>query len=230
MGTQQNKGLAFYSGLFDPFTRGHLNIVIRTLRDHDDIIAGLENGSDAHCDFSIDERMAMVRQTIKDFLRYNDAPIQFRATIAERLRQEPDIFGIVPIDGEVVDTAIKCRADDMVRGIRNSTDQHIEEELRDRILLQFQIRNYKIRNYILQTTNGGVVHMSSTVCKSLCQRGEYIAALHHVTPGVHNMMVPRYLKPRFEVLFPEQKDLWNELLAVYSSRPLKNFTQPYPHR
>lgn len=224
MGNQKNQDLAFYSGLFDPFTRGHLNIVIRTLREYDRIITGLENGQDARCDFSIDERMAMVRQTISDFLRHNDAPIQFRAAVADRLRQEPNILRIAPIEGEVVDTVIKYRAEAMVRGVRNETDQHIEEELRDRILLQFRIRNYNLKDYILQTTNGCVVHMSSTVCKSLCQRGEYIAALHHVTPGVHNMMMPKYLKPRFEALFPEQKDLWNELLAVYMSRPLKNFT------
>ncbi len=219
--------VAFYSGLFDPFTRGHLNILIRTLRENEKIIIGVEDGMFVNCDFSQEERVKMARQSIEDILKFKCGPVQFRNEIIERIRQNPEIVQVVAIKGEVVDTAIRCGATDMIRGVRNDTDIHIEEELEDRILLQFSIRNYPLtrQNYHLMHTNDEVSHMSSTVAKDLCKRGEYIAALHHVTPGVHNMMMPHYLKPKFDVLFGGDAELWAILCKVYQKRTWSNFSQ-----
>ena len=219
--------VAFYSGLFDPFTRGHLNIVIRILREYDSVIIGVEDGGDVGCEFSQEERVKMARQSIEDILKFKCGPVQFRNEVIERIRQNPEIVQVVAIKGEVVDTAIRCGATDMIRGVRNDTDIHIEEELEDRILLQFRIRNYPLteKNYHLMHTNDEVSHMSSTVAKDLCKRGEYIAALHHVTPGVHNMMMPHYLKPKFDELFGDDAELWAILCKVYQKRTWNNFSQ-----
>ena len=220
------ESIAFYSGLFDPFTRGHLNIVIRTLREHDRIIIGVENSPFEKCDFSLEERIQMVTQTISDILKFKCGPVQFRKEIVKRIRENPEIVKVVPINGEVVDAAVCHRATAMIRGVRNDTDIHIEEEIKDRILLQFRIRNYSLKreDYKLMHTNDEVSHMSSTVAKNLCQRGEYIAALHHVTPGVLNMIVPRYLKPLFDKVFND-RILWDTLLTTYQNRGWHNFTQ-----
>ena len=219
--------VAFYSGLFDPFTRGHLNIVIRILREYDSVIIGVEDGGDVGCEFSQEERVKMARQSIEDILKFRCGPVQFRTEVIDRIRQNPEIVQVVAIKGEVVDTAIRCGATDMIRGVRNDTDIHIEEELEDRILLQFRIRNYPLteKNYHLMHTNDEVSHMSSTVAKDLCKRGEYIAALHHVTPGVHNMMMPHYLKPKFDELFGDDAELWAILCKVYQKRTWNNFSQ-----
>lgn len=215
------KRIAFYSGLFDPFTRGHLNIVIRTLRVCDKIIIAVENDK---CTFDAETRIKMVEHAIHDLVNYSCGSSQYREEIVARIREKPEIIEVVAIRGEVVDTAIKCKANVMVRGIRNDYDRHQEEELADRIKLQFKIRNYPIESYQLENTNGEVVHMSSTVTKDLCKRGEYIAALHHVTPSVHNMLMEYYLKDEFDVLFPKNNRLWKKLCETYGSRRYRNFT------
>ena len=117
--------VAFYSGLLDPSTRGHLNILIRTLREFDRIIVGVENGKDVGCEFSQEERVKMARQSIEDLLKFKCGPVQFRNEVIERIRQNPEIVQVVAIKGEVVDTAIRCGATDMIRGVRNDTDIHI---------------------------------------------------------------------------------------------------------
>lgn len=220
--------IAFYSGLFDPFTRGHLNIVLRTLRAYEEIIIGVEDGKLVGCEFSQEERVKMVYKSIEDLLKFKCGPVQFRNEVIERIRKNPEIVQVVAIKGEVVDAAIRYHATNMIRGVRNETDIHVEEELEDRILLQFRIRNYPLtkKDYELMQTNGEVCHMSSTVAKDLCKRGEYIAALHHVTPGVHNMMMMmHYLKPKFEELFGNDSELWAILCKVYQKRTWNNFSQ-----
>lgn len=221
------ESIAFYSGLFDPFTRGHLNIVIRTLRVYDRIIIGVESGAFTKCDFTQEERVKMAQQSIADILKFKCGPVQFRNEIIGRIRKKPEIVQIIAIKGEVVDAAIHYGATNMIRGVRNETDIHVEEELEDRILLQFRIRNYPLtkKDYELMQTNDEVCHISSTVAKDLCKRGEYIAALHHVTPGVHNMMMPHYLKPKFDELFGGDAELWAILCKVYQKRTWSNFSQ-----
>ena len=213
--------IAFYSGLFDPFTRGHLNIIIRTLRKCDRIIIGVENDE---CTFNASERIKLVQQSLDDLLSYGCSSVQFRDEIIQRIRENPEIIEVVAISGEVVDTAILHHANIMVRGVRNDYDIHLEEEIKDRIKLQFKVRNYPILDYHLEQTNGEVVHMSSTVTKELCRRGEYIAALHHVTPGVHNTLMKYYLRPLFEKLFGPQKKLWHKLCETYLHQNCGNFT------
>ena len=200
------KQVAFYSGLFDPFTRGHLNIVVRILREYDRVIIGVENDRPDICRYDADVRAQMVRQSIDDLVNLGCGAVQFRKEIVSRLRNDAQIVKVVRIDGEVADAVIQNNADTVIRGIRNEYDQHIEEELRDRILLQLKIRNYELYGYELMQTNGEVIHMSSTVCKDLCDRGEYIAALHHVTPGVHAIMMQKELMKRFEVGFADEAD------------------------
>ena len=219
--------IAFYSGLFDPFTRGHLNIVIRTLREFDKIIIGVEDEAYTSCDFTQEKRVKMAQQSIADILKFKCGPVQFRNEIIERIRKNPEIVQVIAIKGEVVDTAIRYHATNMIRGVRNETDIHVEEELEDRILLQFRIRNYPLtkKDYELMQTNDEVCHISSTVAKDLCKRGEYIAALHHITPGVHNMVMPHYLKPKFDELFGNDSELWAILCKVYQKRTWSNFSQ-----
>ncbi len=214
--------IAFYSGLFDPFTRGHLNVVIRTLRECSRIIIGVENNS--NCTFSAQTRIQMVHQSVYDLINYSCGSSQFREEVAQRIRENPEIIEVVAIRGEVVDEAIRHGAHIMVRGVRNDYDVHLEEEIADRVRLQFRIRNYPLEDYRLEQTNGEVVHMSSTVTKQLCDCGEYIAALHHVTPSVHNMLMQHYLKEEFDKMFPHQENLWRKLCQAYGCRRYRNFS------
>ncbi len=58
--------IAIYPGTFDPFTNGHLDIVVRSLRIFDRIIIAVTNNPQKSPLFSIEERIELIRETILD--------------------------------------------------------------------------------------------------------------------------------------------------------------------
>src|SRR4030066_222222 len=62
-----NMGItAIYPGTFDPITNGHIDILQRSLRIFDHIILGIGPNPKKTSLFSIDERIDMVGEAIKD--------------------------------------------------------------------------------------------------------------------------------------------------------------------
>jgi len=60
------KRIAIYPGSFDPMTNGHVDIVKRAVRMFDEIIVLIAfNPNKSHL-FSVEERMAMIREVFKD--------------------------------------------------------------------------------------------------------------------------------------------------------------------
>jgi pantetheine-phosphate adenylyltransferase len=60
------KRIAIYPGSFDPMTNGHVDIVKRAVRMFDEIIVLIAfNPNKSHL-FSVEERMAMIREIFKD--------------------------------------------------------------------------------------------------------------------------------------------------------------------
>jgi len=58
--------LAIYPGTFDPITNGHLDLIHRGLRIFDRIIVAVAEGSFKKSLFSVDERLAMIREALAD--------------------------------------------------------------------------------------------------------------------------------------------------------------------
>jgi len=63
MGKQR---VAVYPGVFDPVTLGHLDIIRRGAALFDRLIVAVANNPDKQPLFTIEERVAMVRQAVKD--------------------------------------------------------------------------------------------------------------------------------------------------------------------
>jgi pantetheine-phosphate adenylyltransferase len=55
-----------YPGTFDPFTRGHEDLVRRAARLFDRVVVGVAKGEAKHPMFTLDERVAMVREVCAD--------------------------------------------------------------------------------------------------------------------------------------------------------------------
>lgn len=222
---KQKCELPIYIGKFDIFNRGHGNVLTRIVRNSERVIIGVENLSGDYT-FPFETRIAMIQKSIDDMLELGCGASQYRKEVIERLKQDPSIVKVVAIHGEIADAVIKNGATQIVRGIRDDFDQHAEEELMEEVLLQLKIKNYHLtsNDYMLINTNGEVVHMSSTKCKNLCERREYIAALHHVTPSVHNMMMPHYLEKTYSEL-PCGHTHWPYLKKKYLQRRVHNFTR-----
>ncbi|UCH95130.1 MAG: pantetheine-phosphate adenylyltransferase [Candidatus Aminicenantes bacterium] len=99
--------IAVYPGSYDPLTHGHIDIIMRGLKIFDKIIvAALKNPSKTYL-FSLEERMAILRETFK-----NNPNI------------EVDLF-----EGLLVDYLKKKEVNTVVRGLRAISDFDIELQM-----------------------------------------------------------------------------------------------------
>jgi pantetheine-phosphate adenylyltransferase len=99
--------VAVFPGQFDPITNGHLDIIHRGLEIFDSIIVGVGINPDKQELFSIDERLQMIRQLLRD---------------CRRCRVEK-------FTGLTVDFVRRRRATAILRGLRDVSDVRYEFQL-----------------------------------------------------------------------------------------------------
>lgn len=96
--------VAVYPGSFDPITNGHLDVIRRGIRAFQTVIVAVGDNPAKQTLFSKEERLEMIRQTIKPFRNV-----------------EADAF-----DGLVVDYVRRRKANVILRGIRTISDFEYE--------------------------------------------------------------------------------------------------------
>jgi pantetheine-phosphate adenylyltransferase len=99
--------LAIYPGSFDPVTNGHIDIIVRGLKIFDRIVVGILNNPAKNPLFSVKERTAMLRASLKGFANV-----------------EIDTF-----DGLLVDYALHRGAQAILRGMRAVSDFEYEFQM-----------------------------------------------------------------------------------------------------
>ena len=92
--------IAVYPGSFDPLTNGHVDLIHRGARLFDRIIVAILVNAEKHPLFSVDERVAIIREVFGD-----------------RPNVEVDTFG-----GLLVDYVKRRQANLIVRGLRAVSD------------------------------------------------------------------------------------------------------------
>ncbi|NTV11893.1 MAG: pantetheine-phosphate adenylyltransferase [Zoogloea sp.] len=60
-------GVAVYPGTFDPFTRGHEDLVRRASRLFDKVLVGVADSGGKGPIFTLDERVEIAREALKDY-------------------------------------------------------------------------------------------------------------------------------------------------------------------
>ena len=98
---------AIYPGSFDPVTYGHLDIICRSSKIFDDIIVGVLNNRQKNPLFSVDERVSMIEDLVKDY---------------------PNVR-VDSFDGLLIDYAKEISADIIIRGLRAITDFEYEFQI-----------------------------------------------------------------------------------------------------
>ena len=98
---------ALFTGTFDPFTRGHENIVRRALNICDELVIGIGINEGKRCKFSIEERQRMISELFKD---------------------DPKVK-VVAYSGLTVDFAQEIGAQYIIRGLRCVKDFEYEESM-----------------------------------------------------------------------------------------------------
>ena len=96
---------ALFPGSFDPFTEGHHNIVLRTLKLFDIVIIAVGINTDKQYMFSPEERLNQIRQ---------------------RYANNPHVH-VVTYSGMTVDLCRQLGASVIVRGVRNLSDMQYEQ-------------------------------------------------------------------------------------------------------
>jgi pantetheine-phosphate adenylyltransferase len=102
-----NSRIAIYAGSFDPITRGHEDLMHRSLEYVDRLIVAVAINSSKQPLFSIDERVELIR-----------------AALADEPRIEVRSFG-----GLLVDFARECGASLLIRGLRAVSDFEYEYQM-----------------------------------------------------------------------------------------------------
>jgi pantetheine-phosphate adenylyltransferase len=104
--------IGVYPGTFDPITSGHMEVVRRSLRLVDKLVIGPAINIGKGPLFSLEERVAMLKDDIEDF-----AP------------SERDRIEIVPFEGLLIHFAREVNASVIIRGLRAVSDFEYEIQM-----------------------------------------------------------------------------------------------------
>jgi len=142
--------IVVYPGTFDPITNGHLSILNRALKIFDKIILAILNNPQKKPLFSLEERMAMIGEILKD-----------------KPNVELDSF-----DGLLVDYAVTKKSNIILRGLRAMSDFEYEFQL---ALINRKL-NREVQSVFLMTDYKWF-YTSSTIIKEAASFGGDIGGL-----------------------------------------------------
>lgn len=132
-----------YAGSFDPFTKGHADIVSRGLELFDKLIIAIGTNDQKRNLFSSEERLKQIENYYKD----------------------NDRVSVVTYSGLTVDLAKELNIKVLLRGVRSNTDMEFERILSD------LNRNIAGMETVLLPSSQLYTHISSTVVRELLHYG-----------------------------------------------------------
>lgn len=152
--------LAVYPGTFDPITLGHEDLVRRTAQLFDRVIVAVAIAHHKKTMFSLDERMEMAREALRDCRQVT----------------------VEPFEGLVTEFAAARGGTAMVRGLRSGTDFDYEFQLAgmNRALVP-QIET------VFLTPSSQYQFISSTLVREIATLGGDVAQF--VSPVVHERLL-----------------------------------------
>ena len=158
-----NAKTAIYPGTFDPITNGHLSILTRALKIFDKLIIAILNNPQKAPLFSLDERISMIKQVLKD---------------------KPNIE-IDSFDGLLVDYVVQKGSNVIIRGLRALSDFEYEFQL----ALMNRKLNRDVQSIFLMTDYKWF-YTSSTIIKEAASLGGDISGL--VPPIICEKLKEKY--------------------------------------
>ncbi len=145
-----NKKIALFPGSFDPFTKGHEDIVLRGLQIFDEIIVAIGyNSQKSKRYFPIEEMIGHIQETFKN---------------------QPAIH-VHTYDELTAEFARKHDARFLLRGIRNTTDFEYENSIS-----QINRQLYKEMESVFLITSPQLAWISSSIIREVHRYGGDISA------------------------------------------------------
>ena len=155
--------IAIYPGSFDPPTRGHEDLIRRSLRLADRVIVAIATNSAKQPLFSIDERLAMLRATVPDEPR-----VTFEA-----------------FDGLLAEFAGRSGASMIVRGLRAVSDFEYEFQM---ALMNRQLHPALETVFLVPAVD--LTYLSSSLVREVARYGGDVSGL--VPPSVAQALTARF--------------------------------------
>lgn len=155
--------IALYPGTFDPVTNGHVSLIRRGRQIFDKIIVGVAKSTPKHTLFSLEERVALVREVFSD---------------------DPEVEA-APFDGLTVDFARQNNACAILRGLRAVSDFDYEFQLA--LMNRRLSRNVET---VFMMTDYQWLYISSTIIKAAASQGGNIEGL--VPENVRRALEEKY--------------------------------------
>jgi pantetheine-phosphate adenylyltransferase len=131
---------AIFPGSFDPFTKGHTNIVERSVKLFDEVIIGIGNNPQKKRYFPIEYMVEKIQSVFEN---------------------EPKVKVLV-YEGLTADFARKLNAKYLIRGLRNTTDFEYENGI-----CQANKYLWKDLETIFLITNPAYASISSTIIREI---------------------------------------------------------------
>lgn len=131
---------AIFPGSFDPFTKGHTNIVERSVKLFDEVIIGIGNNPQKKRYFPIEYMVEKIQSVFED---------------------EPKVRVLI-YEGLTADFARKLNAKYLIRGLRNTTDFEYENGI-----CQANKYLWKDLETIFLITNPAYASISSTIIREI---------------------------------------------------------------
>ncbi len=159
---------AVFPGSFNPFHSGHLDILTRAARVFEEVVVAVYENPDKPLLFSVEERIELVKESVKTANLGNVQVASFR--------------------GLTVDYLKSVEAYVMIRGLRVFSD--FEFEFRMALANQRLAPEIEIINFI---TSEQHIHISSTTVREIASLGGDVSSM--VPPNVKDALRKRYAPP-----------------------------------
>ena len=141
-----NKKIAVFPGSFDPLTLGHLDVIQRGLTLFDELIIAIGVNTEKTCMFSLDERLAIIKETFK-----GESKIKVQT-----------------YTGLTVDFCKVIGANFILRGLRNPADFEFEKAI-----AHTNRKLTEIETVFLLTSSGKSYISSSIVRDVIRHKGDF---------------------------------------------------------
>ncbi len=146
--------IAIYPGTFDPFTNGHLDLVVRGLRIFDEVVVAIAPSLKKGPLFTVQERLALIEKTLKKYDRVSC-----------------EVF-----DGLLVDYVKSKKGIAIIRGLRAVSDFEYE--------LQMALMNRRLLSEIETTfmmPSEEYSYLTATIIKEIASLGGCVKGLVPLT-------------------------------------------------
>lgn len=219
--------IAFYSGSFDPFTKGHLAVLAQASMTFDRVVVGIGCNASKKAYLTDEEKVTIIDQSIKDLAsmyKHRELIGQEISPAEAYLAQHPEKVSVITYKGLTIDAAVEWGASVMIRGERLIGDHDEEMRLAQVNQELCAVRGYNLQTVIIPVPDVKLTYVSSTTVRNLFSLGEYVVAMNYVTPSVHNLLVEKSLRQEYGLLTEGCNYDAKDLFESYRARKYHNLS------